>query len=163
MGVYGLLFSGWNKEAPVVLLEIGTAGGGGLRAYQEYFSNGYILGIDIAPAPDAIKGQPRIVHMQDDAYTMKKVNELAFSPRFDIQIEDGPHSIESQEFFVQHYPNLLAPGGIAIVEDVQDASHIHRLSALVPSGFFCFGIDLTMHDDHRYDNRLLVIQNSGKV
>lgn len=156
--IYKLLFSRWERAAPVVLLEIGTAGGGGLRAYQDYFPNGYILGIDIHAIPDGVKGQPRIVHMQDDAYTMAKVNELALSPRFDIQIDDGPHSIESQEFFVQHYPNLLGPGGVAIVEDVQAPEHIARLARLVPPEFFAYGIDLTMHDGGRYDNRILVIQ-----
>lgn len=145
-------------EKAVRVMEIGTDGGGGLRMYQDYFPYGMIYGIDIAPTPDAAKDQPRIMHLQADAYTTTMVNawKQLCPSLFHVIIDDGPHTLGSQEFFVQHYPNLLTPDGIAIVEDIQDWAHVAHLAALVPPGFFTMGIDLR-HCNGRYDDILLVI------
>lgn len=150
--VYEKLFAPF-KDKPINLLEIGTDGGGGLRMYQDYFPNGIITGFDISPTPEAAKNQERIVHFQRDAYC--KVT-LEFG-MFDIIIDDGPHTLDSQEFFARHYPALLTPDGIAVIEDIAEHSHMAELQACVGPEFFTMGIDLTHHDNRRYDNRLLVI------
>ena len=160
--VYEKLFEPFKAKDEVgmtiAMLEIGTDGGGGLRMYQDYFRDGMIYGIDIAPTPDAARDQHRIMHLQADAYTTSMVDSWKqFCPSlFDIIIDDGPHTIGSQEFFVQHYPHLLSPDGIAIVEDIQDWNHVAHLAKLVPDGFFTMGIDLR-HVNGRYDDILLAI------
>lgn len=154
--VYEKLFVPFKKQ-PIRLLEIGTDGGGGLRMYQNYFEQGAIVGVDISPTPDGVKNQPRVAHFQQDAYTVATVKSpvFGFYP-WHIIIDDGPHTIGSQEFFVQNYPQLLTEDGIAIVEDIQEVGHVQHLARLVPEGFFSMGVDLR-HCNGRYDDVLLVI------
>lgn len=153
--VYEKLFVPF-KNRPINLLEVGTDGGGGLRMYQDYFQQGHIYGADISPTPDAAKDQPGITHCQIDAYTQEFINGMGQWCPWHIIIDDGPHTIGSQEFFVQNYPQLLTADGIAIVEDIQEVGHVQHLARLVPEGFFSMGIDLR-HVNGRYDDLLLVI------
>lgn len=152
LDVYEKLFAPF-KDREIALLEIGTDGGGGLRMYQDYFPNGNIVGFDISETPEAAKGQDRIRHFQHDAY--QKVT-LEFG-MFDIIIDDGPHTLGSQEFFARNYPALLTSDGIAIIEDIAEHGHLAYLQSCVAPEFFTMGIDLTHHDNRRFDNRLLAI------
>lgn len=152
--VYERLFSGMRETATNVL-EIGTDGGGGLLMYADYFPNATIHGMDISSTPDGVKGNYRIKHEARDAYTHESIDRMrAFA--FDAIFEDGPHSIESQEFFAAYYPRLLLPWGIAIIEDIQDREHIARLAKVLSPEFFGAGIDIR-HEDTRYDNLLFAI------
>ena len=51
---------------------------------------------------------------------------------FDVIIDDGPHTLESQVFAVKHYLPLLNEGGVFAIEDIQDISHIDILTDAVP-------------------------------
>lgn len=156
MEVYWRLFLPYRNDN-CSILEIGTDGGGGLRCYEEYFSVAKIVGMDISPAPEGIKNRPRITHGQVDAYSTQG---LLFTngncPNLRVAIDDGPHTLSSQEFFVQQYPNLLTADGIAIVEDIQEWGHVDHLAKMVPDGFFTMGIDLRRNSG-RYDDILLAI------
>lgn len=154
--VYEKLFAPF-KDRSMTLLEIGTDGGGGLRMYEDYFPKGIIYGYDISPTPDSAKGRDRITHHQRDAYTEDSVRFMVHGHRLDIIIDDGPHTLGSQEFFARHYPNLLSDDGIAIIEDIAEPHHLAHLQSCVGPEFFTMGIDLTHHDERRFDNRLLAI------
>lgn len=123
--------------------------------YGVYFPRYKVLGIDINPRPSSLDGSG-IVHLQRNAYEQEQINELAWGPRFDVIIDDGPHSIESQEWFARNYPQLLASDGIAIIEDVQQPEYIQRIADCVPEGFIGYCIDLR-HVNGRYDDLLFVI------
>lgn len=153
--VYERLFAPF-KPRGLSLLEIGTDGGGGLLMYADYFPHGTIYGVDIAPTPASLLGVARVGHFQRDAYTSEAVYAFA---KMDIIIDDGPHSIESQEYFAANYSKALVREGIAIVEDVQDIGHFSRLAKALPLGFIGYGIDLR-HDGDRYDNLLFVIERA---
>ncbi len=127
-------------------------------SYAEYFPNAHCYSLDIHEKPDVLCGHDRIEHLQMDAYTDAALRRVGENGTLAAIFEDGPHSIESQEFFIQHWPKLLDDDGIAIVEDIAEHAHIARLARLVPPEFFCYGVDLTMHDEGRYDNRLMIIQ-----
>lgn len=145
------------KQTQNAVLEIGTDGGGCLLAYQDWFPFARIHGIDINPTPKAIKGQPRIEHWQFDAYTPSAVAAMRSFGPFAVAIDDGPHSLESQLFFVENYPKLLTEDGIAIVEDVQAPEHIAALTEAVRPGCFGFAIDLRQISPTRYDNLLFCV------
>jgi phosphoribosylpyrophosphate synthetase len=69
-----------------------------------------------------------------DAFNKKSVSELETKhpDGFDIIIEDGPHTLESQIFAVQNYTQLLKDGGILIIEDViTTGSSINRCAELL--------------------------------
>lgn len=152
--VYEKLFSP-IRGIVMDVLEIGTDGGGGLLMYADYFRVATIHGIDISPTPDGVKKNPRIRHSVLDAYTNNTFEKMAYQT-FGVIIDDGPHSIESQEFFASHYPRILTKNGIAIIEDIQDRDHIARLANVLPPDFFGIGIDIR-HENARYDNLIMAI------
>jgi hypothetical protein len=47
---------------------------------------------------------------------------------FDVIIDDGPHTLQSQIFAVNSYFPMLKPGGILIIEDIQDSNHLDILT-----------------------------------
>jgi len=152
---YERLFAGIKDHLGFVL-EIGTDGGGSLLAYRNWFKYCTVIGMDINPAPEAVQGQQRVVHIQEDAYNTNSVKKLK-DYHFTAMIDDGPHTLESQLFFVEFYVPLLSEDGIAVVEDVQDIEHISKLAGKLPPGFMGYGVDLRWADD-RYDSILFVAQ-----
>lgn len=139
------------------ILEIGVNYGGGIRMYSDYFKRAKCFGMDILPTPDGIKGDGRIFHRQGDAYTMESVELMReLGGRFALIVDDGPHDLGTQGFFCEHYPALLAPDGIAIVEDVQGPGYIELLKDAVPPSFHTMCVDLR-HVNNRYDDLLFII------
>lgn len=154
--VYARLFAPF-KNRTGMLMEIGTDGGGGLLMFRDYFPTFRICGVDISPTPQAIIENDSIEHHVWDAYTEESLFCFGEVIKWNIVIDDGPHTIGSQEFFVRRYPSLLSDDGIAIVEDIQDPAHIEQLSRAVQPGFFGFAIDLRHIEPKRYDNLIFVV------
>jgi len=152
--VYEKLFSGMKDKATNVC-ELGCDGAGFTLSLCDYFPNSKVHTFDISPEPDGIKGNPRIIHRQWDAYTNQTIKRLE-GMQCDAIFEDGPHHLDSQIFFVENYPQFLTPWGIAIVEDIQDRENIEKLAKVLPPEFFSAGIDIR-HEDERYDSLLMAI------
>ena len=152
---YERLFAALNNTK-LAVCELGVDGGGSLCIWEEYFPNAKILGVDINVKPPYIGDHQRIYHLQIDAYeerAPKLIKELV--GEFSVIIDDGPHSIESQRIFCANYPPLLGPGGIAIVEDIQDINQAPSLHAALPEGFIGGIVDLR-HIKGRYDDVLFI-------
>jgi SAM-dependent methyltransferase len=99
------------------VLEIGVQTGASLRVWAEAFPNAWIDGVDIDLGQ--IDGSlPRNVKLTEcDAYA----SVLPWLQQtYDIIIDDGPHTIESQCEAARLYLPLLAPQGTFIIEDVID-------------------------------------------
>lgn len=145
------------KETTGDILELGVDGGGSLLAYADYFKNAdHLVGMDIQARPASLDGQDRILFYQGDAYSeyqRLQCNESTFA----VLVDDGPHTIGSQIFFVQKYVPFLLPDGIAIIEDVQSPDYIAQLYANLPVGFIGYSVDLRLADN-RYDSLLFVIE-----
>jgi len=112
-----------RKESTTSLLEIGVKNGYSLLLWRDYFINANILGIDPRYCPN-VQGEKRISQITADAYDLSLIKQLG---SFDIIIDDGPHTLESMEFFLEHYPKLCNPGGIVILEDILYSSWKHKL------------------------------------
>jgi hypothetical protein len=54
------------------------------------------------------------------------------STRFDILLDDGPHTKESMIIFIRNFSRLMTDDGILVVEDVQDINWIPDLGLAVP-------------------------------
>ena len=76
---------------------------------------------------------------------------------FDIIIDDGPHTIESQMIFIKKYFPLLIDKGTLIIEDIQNANDINVLIRQFPSEYRnnVEIIDLRFFKN-RYDDIMLV-------
>jgi demethylmacrocin O-methyltransferase len=122
--VYHRLFSHLRDE-PIRLLEIGiggygylTVGGASLQMWADYFPNGRIVAIDIAPKNLALS--PRVttlVGSQDDPAFLQRLCD-EHGP-FDIIIDDGSHVPQhvATSFFAL-FPRL-ADRGLYVIEDAQ--------------------------------------------
>jgi len=99
----------------VRLLEIGVAEGASMKMWQEYFSNGYIYGVDKILN---FKTNLENVFLSEgdicDKSTIDKLGNLVF----DIIIDDGSHIASEQLKAFDNLWDLLRPGGLYIVEDL---------------------------------------------
>ena len=119
-GFYEANFASYQNVNSLSLLEIGVNNGGSLYLWNKYFVNGNILGIDIIDnLKEDWKELNNTKYIITDAYNSSFVEIL---PQFDIIIDDGPHSLESQIFFLENYLDKVKPNGLLIIEDIQNIS-----------------------------------------
>lgn len=116
------------------VLEVGVNTGGSIKLWYDYFPNATIYGYDISERGlmyRDMKNVPRIVlNLNENAYTSECTKKLEF--KFDFLLDDGPHTLESQEAFVELYSPLLSDNGILIIEDVQDIAWLAKLRDKTP-------------------------------
>ena len=153
--LYTRLFAPF-RDRPEPILEVGAWYGGSLLMWAEYFSCNPIVGCETnrVPLPEDADRRIRIVH--GDAYTQYTRTFLETLGPYSITIDDGPHTLESQIYFCEHYPKMLVADGIAIVEDIQVPHHLVELAGAVPKGFQSAAVDLR-HVKDRYDDLALLI------
>ena len=113
------------KDKKLNILEIGIQNGSSLVLWNEYFKNSIIYGIDNTNfIKDKLGIYPRIKTIIQDAY--KK--ELTFNlPLFDIIIDDGPHTLESQKIFINNYFKKLNKNGKLFIEDIDGKYNLEEL------------------------------------
>lgn len=125
---------GSRKQTAKAVLEVGIYRGGSIKLWNDYFPNATIYAVDIMPRKDVWSelNKPRIqLYCETDAYSQDFINKLG-EVRFDMVLDDGPHSLASQVAFIKLYLPLLAENGILIIEDVQSMNWIERLKEAVP-------------------------------
>jgi len=113
---YDKLFEKFDRNAEISILEIGIQKGGSLCAWRDYFPNAAVTGVDIV---DAVKPEYR---RADIAYVLNDIKKWNPPYTFDIIIDDGSHFTEDVLYVIDNYEGKLRPGGLLIVEDIQDES-----------------------------------------
>ena len=111
-----------HKNKNISLIEIGIFTGGSLKLWKEYFTNPKkIVGVDITTQylSDKYSNIEGIEYYFQDAYTDEFVKKFE---NFDIIIDDGPHTLQSQIEAIRMYLPKLNRGGIFVIEDIQDYS-----------------------------------------
>ena len=150
-----------NKE--INILEIGVQFGASSQLWHEYFQKSKLTLIDIEYLiTDDIKSrliESRFDLIITDAYEDNCYNKLKFK-KFDIIIDDGPHTLDSQIFVLDNYLNNLSENGILIIEDVQDYSHIEIFKNKLNNNFQYFIYDLR-NEKNRYDDLLFVVKRKS--
>jgi cephalosporin hydroxylase len=136
------------RDKEIHLLEIGIAWGGSIKMWSEYFKNGKIYGIDNVPFLQQINRpftDDRITALWGDAYSSEFTDYLTGEDlKFDIILDDGPHTLASQEWFIDNFINFVKPGGYLIVEDISGIENARRLhEKLIPKVKFSFLVDRT--------------------
>jgi SAM-dependent methyltransferase len=114
------------KDKKINILEIGIQYGNSLKLWEHFFKNAKIYAIDISQYYIHEYGE-NVKIIIGNAYNNEildyfKSNNILF----DIIIDDGPHTLETQDFFLQNYQQLLKPSeSIIILEDIYNHSFDH--------------------------------------
>ncbi len=138
---YESLFHPIRKKVKTVL-EIGIWYGGSLLMWRDYFDKATIYGIDIADHGEEMDKQERINARYMEAYSQEAVDSFG-DLTFDIIIDDGPHTLDSQKFASSFYTKLLKPNGIFVIEDIPDPEWIPQLTEALPEELrpYSYGVD----------------------
>ncbi len=132
------------------VLEIGTGdfkengatdvkNGGSIWLWLDFFEKAQIYGIDILSKEsvmDELHDEERFSFFGNtNAYDSNFVtrNFIRKNIKFDLIIDDGPHTLESMIDCIKLYHDLLTENGIMIIEDVQKIRWFDKLSNATPS------------------------------
>ncbi len=146
------------------VLEIGIFFGGSIKLWSEYFTDSVIYGLDIMNINDVwegIKNNNKIkLYTSTDAYDKEffKINLLDKNIKFDIILDDGPHTLDSMKKFINLYSQIITNDGILVIEDVQSIDWIEPLRNEVPEDMkkFIKVYDLRKNKN-RYDDIVFTI------
>jgi hypothetical protein len=152
-----------NKKGK--LLEIGVQYGGSALLWHDYLPHFDLYLVDIRdqvfPNIWENMSRERYTYRIMDAFNMDSIKKISEeNPEgFDIIIEDGPHTLESQFFAIKEYSKLLKKGGILIIEDVQKIEYADILTS-IKLDFDYESLELIdlRHIKNRYDDLLIVLK-----
>lgn len=150
------------KGKNATILEVGVQLGGSLLLWHDFLPDSVVIGLDnkdaidpsIMPRMDPLRCAVLFMDAYDNS-TISKVKQLAPNG-IDFAIDDGPHSLASQQRFLELYLPLLNDGGIAVIEDIQDYGWLDSLTSLVSEDYAYEIIDLRGVKG-RYDDLMLVV------
>jgi len=172
--VYDILFESIQNEAQNIL-EVGIDRGGSILLWKNYFSNANIYGIDLRDKYcirrellECLETDERVVLLTErnayDTKTIEKIDEVSTklfnqpNPKFDVIIDDGPHTLDSQKLFIELYSPLLSESGILIIEDIQDINYLNDLVEVVPDELKKYVQVYDLRDAiNQYDDILFII------
>lgn len=123
-----------KKLEPLKILEIGIYQGFSLCLWKDYFINSDIFGIDLSLSKLDLNLDlsERITLMKGDAYS-SGILDLFKDEYFDIVIDDGPHTFESQKLFFEKYFSKVKKNGYLICEDIKDMDILLELTQVIPT------------------------------
>ena len=102
-----------------------------------------------------------IIHWNTDGYTIETIDMLkATYGSFDIVIDDGPHTIESQVYFASNYSNLVKAGGLLIVEDINGVENAQKIFEALPDYMDGKIVNL-LHVRDRFDDIMVIAQRKS--
>lgn len=154
-----------KRETAKNVLEVGILHGGSIKLWSDFFRNATVYGLDIMNINDVwegIKNNKRIIlHTSTDAYNNDFFTHYLKNIRFDLMLDDGPHSLESMQQFIKLYSQIMTEDGILIIEDVQSWDWIDILKNEVPDHLkqFIKVYDLRQNKN-RYDDIVFTIDKS---
>lgn len=160
--VYDQLFTP-KKHSATEILEIGVLHGGSILTWRDFFPNATITGLDIHNKFPQHELSDRIRIKIRNAYTPEVVSELS-DRKYDIMVDDGPHTLESMLYFVRHYLPLLKDDGILVIEDIQKREWIAQIVAAFPEHLQQrVAVYDRVHIKKRYDDILIVLDMSSST
>jgi len=118
---YDHIFTNFDKNAPLNILEVGTQKGGSLLAWKEFFPNANVTGVDIV---DVVPDKYRL-----DTVTrlIADIKDVRFEGNFDIVIDDGSHYLADVVYVISQYIVKLNRGGVMIIEDVRNPELLRQV------------------------------------
>jgi cephalosporin hydroxylase len=161
---YNSQFEKYKNNAGIIL-EIGVQYGGSSLLWNEYLPKFKIVMTDILNQVHPIiwdkMNKNRYEYINMDSFKTESINTLKvkYPEGFDIIIEDGPHTLESQIFTIKEYPKLLKDGGILVIEDIQKFEYCEIiLNEINKEDFKSVEIIDLRKNKNRYDDILIVVK-----
>jgi cephalosporin hydroxylase len=153
------------KNTATSIAEIGIDKGGSIKLWKDFFNFAQIYAIDIMPLSKVwheIQKEKRInLYTSADAYSPDFVTKNFKNIKFDILVDDGPHTLESMIAFIELYLPLLKEKGILVIEDVQSIDWIRSLTNAIPHNLRKF---IQVYDlrkiKGRYDDILFIVNKN---
>jgi hypothetical protein len=146
-----------------------TGNGGSIKLWADYFSNATIYAVDIIDYDniyDGIKNNDKIkLFSSSNAYDAQFVKENFIDKdiKFDMLLDDGPHTLESMIKFIQLYSGLINDNGILMIEDIPDVAWFNELLNITPEPLKqyvnCYDV---RHIKNRFDSLVFVIDKQDK-
>jgi predicted O-methyltransferase YrrM len=147
----------------ISLLEVGIFFGNSLPIWKKFFKNCNIVTVDIqniiSEENREILNSENIQLFFTDAYNKEFVDKL---DKFDILIDDGPHTEESQIKFLELYCDKIKEGGVLIIEDILSESSKIKFEEIVKTKFPHLSyefLDLRGPNCSKPDNMIFVVRN----
>lgn len=130
---YDAIFDDFDRTAELNILELGVQRGGSLYAWQEFFPNARIYGVDITDTRlDKYKADDRIKFFKED---LKDAVRNFEGMQFDIIIDDSDHFDGTMAWIVKNYWKFLKPTGVMVIEDVQiPERYVRTITESMPTG-----------------------------
>lgn len=154
-----------RRETAKNVLEIGVQDGGSIKMWHDYFPQAQVYGVDIMEKSKIWSDlrQDRItLYTQSDAYAQHFIENILGNKRYDVIVDDGPHTLASMLVVMTEYSRLLADDGILIIEDVQDLSWVDVLMTFVPSHLKPVTTYYDLRGNKgRYDDILVIVDKRG--
>ena len=159
-----------KKNTAKNILEIGIQNGGSIKLWHDYFVNATIYGLDKMDEEHQwieIKNKDRIIlYCSHDAYDTDKFKNtfLDKNIKFDLLLDDGPHTLGSMMTFIQLYSQIMADDGILIIEDVQQLDWIDKLKEIVPEELKKYVKEYDLRSNkNRSDDILFIIDKANYI
>jgi len=162
-----ILEVGLGTNNPDLLSSMGAAGkpGASVRGWRDLFPRGEIFGADIDR--DILFDDDRIKTFYVDQLDKSAIRDLwsqsCLRQSMDVIVEDGLHTFEANISFLEGSLERLRPGGLYVVEDIQDSA-IPQWKELLGNGYpgrfpgFDFALAELPHHLTVDDNNLLIIR-----
>lgn len=122
---YNDIFS-QRKDKIKNLLEIGIQNGFSINLWKNYLPNANIHCVDITPISNSSLSGSNVFPYFGNAYSKEYLNKFE-NEFFDVIIDDGPHTLESQIYFLENFTKKLKSKGILILEDIIDMNGVDSL------------------------------------
>jgi SAM-dependent methyltransferase len=156
---YDEIFSLFDKNAKLNILEIGVQKGGSLCAWKEFFPNSKIYGIDIEDSIIDDYRKDNFEYFIEDVKSPELLKKLQ-SKTFDIIIDDGSHQWHDVEYVLLNFTNLLKKNGVLIIEDCQAPDNW-----LKSVNNFNFNLTILTYDfrnkNNHYDDYIITLKNDN--
>lgn len=161
--VYEEVFAPYRLSARRVV-EIGMMSGQSLRMWEEYFPQAEVYGVDLCDQPHGgladlrpmvAEGTHRIAFF--NAADHAEVDGHFGDKMFDVVIDDASHYVPDQLAIYRNFKTHLAPGGVHIIEDIENIDRDRHLFENIDSDKIVRIVDLRAAKN-RFDDVLVVIR-----
>ena len=160
-GYYSQEFTS-KRNDKLKILEIGVHRGPSMKLLRDWFINSEITGIDPfgdglpEGIADEIRKMGDITIIQDDGYT-QRVLDMFEDNTFDYIIDDGPHTLSSQIYSLNHWYKKVKPNGKLIIEDIQSLTNLNSLVIETNDLNYEYNVFDLRESKNRYDDIIIEI------